>query len=155
MAASPDSDIMLELARDYDAPIDLVFRVFFDADALKFIWSTATYTIVDMTMDAQVGGGWRLAMRDIATRAVARCTARFTEIEQAKRIVWFEKWLDGPLAGHQDTRVTLQFEPVARGTRVKLTHEFFPDRRTRDQHVEGWASGLERLARHLAPEPVK
>lgn len=150
MAARPDPDTTLRLSRDYDAPPELVFDTFFDAKALRYIFSADAYTIVDMEVDARVGGGWSLAMRDTASGTIARSTARYTEIERPKRIVCLTKWLDGPLAGHRDMRVTLEFEKVARGTRLKLTHEFFPDRETCEQHGSGWSSALARLATRLA-----
>jgi uncharacterized protein YndB with AHSA1/START domain len=82
-------------------------------------------------------------MQDEGTGAVTHCIARYVAFERPRRIVWRTKWLDGPLAGAPKTRVTLEFEPIERGTRLKLAQEFFPDRQTRDHHGSGWASALE------------
>src|SRR5262249_20077503 len=148
MAAKPDPDTTLLLTRDYTSDRQRVFDAFLDADALQWIWSTDAYQIVEMSVDARVGGGWRLAMRDEATGAVGHCTARYIEIDRPSRIVWLTKWLDGPLADAPEARVTLEFSTLKDGTRLKLTHEFFPNRQTRDQHGMGWGAGLEKLA-HL------
>jgi glutathione S-transferase len=144
--AKPDPDTTLKLTRDFEAAPELVFDAFLDAKVLRTIWSSASFKIVEMTVDARVGGGWKLAMRDEASGAVARCTARYAEIDRSKRIVWWVKWLDGPMAAAPEARVTLEFSAIGNGTRLKLTHEFFPDSQTRDHHGAGWGSGLERLA---------
>ena len=86
---------------------------------------------------------------------LVHCTARYLEITRPARIVWVTKWLDGPLASAPEARVTLEFSAIAGGTRLSLTHEFFPDRQTRDHHGQGWSSGLDRLERLLAGERVK
>jgi uncharacterized protein YndB with AHSA1/START domain len=150
VAARPDPNTTIELSRDFDAPPELVFDAFCDAKALTFIFSTDGYKIVEMKVDARVGGGWNLAMRDEATGNIARCTSRYLEIARPKRIVCTNTWLDGPLASEPETRVTLEFEKIARGTRLTLMHEFFPDRQTCDQHSNGWASAFSKLAQYLA-----
>ncbi len=152
VAELPDPNTTLFLSRDFKAERECVFGAFLDATVLQNIWSAPAYKIVEMAVDARVGGGWKLAMRDEATGSVNHCTARYVEIERPVRIVWLTKWLDGPLAGAPEGRVTLEFGAIAGGTRLKLTHEFFPDRETRDHHGTGWASGLERLTRWLAGE---
>ncbi len=150
----PDPDTTLELTRDFEAAPELVFGAFLDAKALQAIWSSDAFKIVEMTVNPRVGAGWSLAMRHEATGAVTHCSARYVEIEKPARIVWWVKWRDGPLAGVPEARVTLEFTTTRRGTRLQLTHEFFPDRVTRDHHGSGWASGLERLAKLLAGKPL-
>jgi uncharacterized protein YndB with AHSA1/START domain len=103
-----------------------------------------------MTVDTRAGGGWRFAMRDVATVAINHCTARYIEIDRPARIVWLTRWLDGPLARAPEARVKLEFSAIEGGTRLNLTHEFFPDRRSRDHHGAGWTSALQRLASLLA-----
>ena len=152
MATRSDPNTTLELSRDFEADPARVFGAFLDAAVLQTIWSAEAYKIVEMSVNAWVGGGWSLAMRDEATGGVNHCTARYIEIEKPVRLVWSTKWLDGPLVGAPEMRVTLEFSDIGGGTRLKLTHEFFPDRQTRDHHGAGWASGLERLARLLTGE---
>ena len=147
MATGHNSNFTLELTRDFKASRERVFGAFLDAGVLQTIWSADAYKIVEMKVDARVGGGWRLAMRDESTGAVSHCTARYVEIQEPARIVWLTKWLDGPLAGAPEARVTLEFSAIAGGTRLKLTHESFPDAQTRDHHSKGWGSGFDRLAK--------
>ncbi len=150
MVANSDPNTTLELCRDFEARRERVFDSFLDANVLQTIWSADAYTITAMTVDGRVGGNWSLAMRDEATGTVSHCTARYVEIKRPTRIVWLTKWLDGPLANAPEARVTLEFTLVQGGTRLKLTHEFFPDSQTRDHHRKGWTSGLDRLAGLLA-----
>jgi uncharacterized protein YndB with AHSA1/START domain len=150
VAGKPDPNTTLGLSRDFDAAPEAVFAAFLDADVMRTIWSSEKFKIVEMTVDPRVGDGWSLTMRDEATGAVARNTARYVEIDRPNRIVWWVKWLDGPLAGAPEARVTLEFSVHGRGTRLKLTHEFFPNSQIRDHHGAGWASSLERLAKLLS-----
>jgi uncharacterized protein YndB with AHSA1/START domain len=152
--AGPDPSTTLSLVRDLEVAPELVFGAFLDAEAMRTIWSSDKFMVVGMSVDARVGGGWQLTMRDEASGAVARNTARYAEIDRPNRIVWWVKWLDGPLAGAPEACVTLEFSAIAAGTRLKLTHEFFPDSVTRDHHGSGWASGLERLAKLLSGKPL-
>jgi uncharacterized protein YndB with AHSA1/START domain len=153
MKENANAETTLRLSRDFQAPPERVFDALLDAKTLKKIWSAETYTIVEMHVDARVGGEWRLAMRDEASGSVSHCTARYEEIRRPARIVWRVKWLDGPLASAPEGRVTLEFAAAGGGTRLQLTHEFFPDRATRDAHAGGWSSGFDRLAKLLASEP--
>lgn len=150
MAATLDPNTTLELCRDFKADRERIFQAFLDADILQTIWSADAYKIIEMSTDPRVGGGWQLAMRDEASGGVMHCSARYTEIDRPARIVWRTKWLDGPLAGAPEARVTLKFNATQSGTRLNLTHEFFPDSQTRDHHRGGWSSGFDLLERVLA-----
>ena len=150
MGAESSHETTLKLTRDFKADPERVFGAFLDPEALKRIWSTNEYRIVEMKADARTGGGWSMAMREEASGAVSRSTAQYDEIVRPSRIVWRTKWLDGPMAAAPEMRVTLEFSAIPGGTRVKLTHEFFPDSETRDHHGTGWTSGFDRLELLLA-----
>ena len=47
--------------------------------------------------------------------------------------------------GGVETVVTVELEPDAHGTRVRLTHEGFPDAASRDRHAEAWPKVLEQM----------
>lgn len=155
MAEKSDPNTTLELSRDFTAERERVFGAFLDATVLQTIWSAEAYKIVEIVVDARVGGGWSLTMRDEVTGVNGHCTARYLEIERPARIVWHTKWIDGPLAVAPEARVTLEFKVIDGGTRLKLVHEFFPNREIRDHHRGGWESCLDRLAKLLECERVK
>jgi uncharacterized protein YndB with AHSA1/START domain len=144
---APDPDTTLVLSRDFEADQELVFGALLDAKVLQTIWSVKPWTIVEITVDPRVGGYWKLSMRDETTGALVRCTARYMEIEKPRRIVWRSKWLDGPLVDADEMRITLELASVAGGTRLTVTHELFPDRKTRDDQGERWAAELALLSR--------
>lgn len=144
---APDPDTTLVLSRDFEADREVVFGALLDAKVLQTIWSVKPWTIVEITVDARVGGYWKLVMRDETSGALVRCMARYMEIERPCRIVWRSKWLDGPLVDADEMRITLEFTSVAIGTRLTVTHELFPDRKTRDDQGERWAAELTLLSR--------
>jgi uncharacterized protein YndB with AHSA1/START domain len=150
MAADPDTSLVL--SRDFGADREVVFGAFLDAKVLQAIWSAESMKVVEMTVDPRVGGGWKCAMRDETTGAVVRCAARYVEIQKPSRIVWRSKWFDGPLASAEEMRITLEFDSIANGTRLTVTHELFPDGKTRDLQGLRWASELKQLARLLGGE---
>src|SRR5262245_59177864 len=112
MTRAPDPNTTLELSRDFKAARQRVFDAFLDAKTLQTIWSAEAYSIVEITIDARVGGGWKLAMRDEASGAIGHCSARYVELQSPARIVWLTKWQDGPLADAPESRVTLEFSAI-------------------------------------------
>ena len=144
-SCTPDPDTSVRLTRSFAAPRARVFAVFLDCEALRHIWTSPDYPILDMSMDARVGGGWAFAMRMGEGGAVQHCSARYIEITPNERIVWLTSWTDGPMAGRPEMRVTLDFFEEAGGSRIEVVQEFFPDSQTRDHHAEGWSAGFAKL----------
>jgi hypothetical protein len=52
--------------------------------------------------------------------------------------------------GGDATEVTLEFRPIAIGTRLVLAHTGFTDRDSRDKHARGWSSCIDSLELYLA-----
>ncbi len=149
-----DPTTALELDRTFAVDRATLFDAFLDPAMLRRIWSTARNRIVEMTVDARVGGGWALAMRDERTGAVTRCAARFVEVNRPIRIVWQSAWFDGPHAAVGETRVTLDFAQAGGDTRLRLRHELIPDHATRDRFAMEWSAEFARLGQLLAGETM-
>jgi uncharacterized protein YndB with AHSA1/START domain len=57
-------------------------------------------------------------------------------------------WVTGePGTRGSETVVTVEFEPLASGTRITLSHAGFPDKETCDGHGEAWPEALANLDR--------
>ena len=54
----------IEFTRTFDAPRELVFKAFTDAEAIKRWWGPAKYTTKIEQMDVKFGGGWRFVQSD-------------------------------------------------------------------------------------------
>jgi uncharacterized protein YndB with AHSA1/START domain len=139
----------LTISRIFDAPPELVYRAFVDADQLGQWFGPVGYSVPfeSVTSDAEVGGHQRLVMvndEDPADRSTIDLT--FTEVIENEL-----------LAGHQD----VQGIPGSTGTeRLQLRLEFHaePGGKTRlelrqgpfreplgDGALEGWESSFTRL----------
>lgn len=92
------------------------------------------------SIDARVGGAVRIVYPGgvVAEGAVL-------ELEPPVRIAFSYGYASGQPVPSGSTRVTLTFEEVAGGTRVRLVHDF-ADATTRDLHVPGWRHQLARFA---------
>jgi uncharacterized protein YndB with AHSA1/START domain len=56
-------DRELEMSRTFDAPRELVFRAWTDADALKRWWGPQGWTTTHCTVDLRPGGAWHYCFR--------------------------------------------------------------------------------------------
>jgi uncharacterized protein YndB with AHSA1/START domain len=100
-------------------------------------------SISEGEMDLRVGGQWRVVMEEEGgTRHEAFGTYR--EIAEPERLVYTHAWRrEG--GSTPETTVTIQFLPDPAGTRLVLTQEGFGSEESRDGHLGGWSSALDKL----------
>ena len=70
------------------------------------------------------------------------------EVEAPQRIVFTYGYATGPIPPG-GSRVTIELDPHAEGTRLRLTHEF-ADVVARDEHIQGWRFQLSLFANAVA-----
>ncbi len=73
---------------------------------------------------------------------------RYLQVE-TNRLLEFT-WVSQGTLG-KESIVRVDFEAVAGGTRVTLTHRGLPDEKTRSEHEAGWTEILEWLENRLSP----
>jgi uncharacterized protein YndB with AHSA1/START domain len=105
---------------------DVVFRYFTDSARWAAWWGAGS------SIDARPGGEMRIRYPD-GTEAVGEVL----EVSRPRRIVFSYGYVSGQMIPPGGSRVTIDVEPHADGTRVALTHEF-AEAAIRDQHVQGW-----------------
>lgn len=122
------------------APQAAVFRYFTDPARWAAWWGAGS------TIDARPGG--RVFVRyPEGTEAVGEVV----EIDAPSRIVFTYGYVAGTPVPPGGSRVTIRLEPIARGTRLHLVHEF-ADAAVRDHHVQGWRYQLSLFANVVADE---
>jgi uncharacterized protein YndB with AHSA1/START domain len=120
------------------APQAAVFRYFTDPARWAAWWGAGS------TIDARQGG--RVFVRyPEGTEAVGE----IVEIDAPSLIVFTYGYVSGTPVPPGGSRVTIRLEPVARGTRLHLVHEF-ADAAVRDHHVQGWRYQLSLFANVVA-----
>jgi len=155
------------LSRTFDAPRELVFKAFTDAEHLRHWWGPKDFKVISSTMDLRPGGIYHFGLQapDGSTmwgRFV------FREIAAPERIVYVNSFSDekGGLARHSMHAVwplellsTLLFEDAGSG-RTRVTLSWFPINandpecqafdENRESMTGGWGGTFGKLEHYLA-----
>jgi uncharacterized protein YndB with AHSA1/START domain len=139
---------------EFDAPRDVVFRVYADPRLIPQWWGPRTLTTVVEKMDVRAGGSWRIIQRD-ANGAEHAFHGVYHEVAAPERIVGTFEYEGTP--GHVMLE-TVSFEE--RGGRTVMTDlSVFQSVADRDAMVgagmeQGAAESMHRLAELLAKPGV-
>jgi uncharacterized protein YndB with AHSA1/START domain len=123
-----------------EAPQDVVFRYFTDDVRWATWWGAGS------TIDARPGG--RVYIRYPGGVEV---TGEVLETAPPDRLVFTYGFVSGKPIPAGSSRVTIQLEPVAAGTRLRLEHAF-AEAAPRDEHVQGWRYQLSVFANVVADD---
>ena len=144
------------LERVFDAPIDLVWRMWTDPMSFKAWYGPAGATVPVAELDVRPGGRRRVCM------AVGQTEMWFTgqhlEVTEPTRLVYTETIADergNPISAEslslppktpETTEVTVVLDEVNGGTRVTLTHAGVP---ADSGAAGGWNGAFDKLAAEL------
>lgn len=150
-AASVVQDDELLIERIFDAPRELVYRVWTKPEHLMRWWGPKTFTVQSYDQDFQVGGAYRSVIRSPEGHDKAM-SGTYREIVPNERLVMTFRWEDG--AWGVDNIVTVTFEDAPGGRTAFRFHQTpFTTIEARDSHIGGWSGLLDNLAIYL--ESVK
>jgi uncharacterized protein YndB with AHSA1/START domain len=149
-AAADSSEPELVITRTFDAPRELVFRMWTEPELLAHWGGPKDTTFMIIRMDVRPGGAYRFNMKGVnGTDHWSQGTYR--EIVPPRRLVFTTAWTDAEgTPTSPDTLVTLTFEQDEGKTKLTLHQEGFESFTSRDSHREGYLSSLERLEAYLA-----
>jgi uncharacterized protein YndB with AHSA1/START domain len=144
------SEREIVVARRFDAPRDLVFDAFLDADNIGKWWGPNGFTTTTHSMEPRVGGLWRYTMHAPDGTDYAN-TIRYLEITRPERIVIDHGGAD--IDAPDTFRSIISFEINGVGTELTML-TIFPTVEQREENmkfgaVEGGQQTLGRLAEHL------
>ncbi|HZL28019.1 MAG TPA: SRPBCC family protein [Acidobacteriaceae bacterium] len=160
VGAENSYDLVIE--REFDAPRDLVWKVWTDP-AMAAEWAGPRgVTATHFEQDARVGGKWRLCLHSdgfdqgdgVLREQNLWQGGVFREIVPPERIVYTFAW-DNPcdiglsLPPHQ-TLITVRFSEHQGKTWMVFCQEFFLAAGERDGHGKGWNSAFDKFAELLA-----
>ena len=139
----------LHIDRLLDAPRHLVFTVWTKPEHAAMWWGPQKFTVISCKMDVRPGGSWRKVMRRADGFTVVKFGA-YREVVEPERLVFTyrDEQPDGTLT--PETLVTVTFTEEAGKTRLRLHQMGFEELASRNGHVGGWTSAMERLAHYLA-----
>ena len=156
-AIETQGDREIVITRIFDAPRELVFKVWTEPQHIAQWWGPQGFTTRVTEMDFRVGGKWRYVMMgpdgtEYPIKGV------FREIVPLERIVTsdefdegFEKVMNADLP--RGIIATTVFEDLADKTKltIRIRHESADDRRKHEEMgvLGGWNSSLDCLEEHL------
>ena len=159
-------DLDIVIAREFDAPRELVWQAWTEPGLIKKWWGPRGFTAPVIKNDLRVGGKSLYDMRSPDGKDFWS-TGTYREIVPMERIVTTDSFADEQ--GHvvpatyygfsedfpRELLLTITFEERRGKTRLTLRHTGFPTRADRDDAETGWNESLDKLARSLVEPRVK
>ncbi|MEO8880507.1 MAG: SRPBCC domain-containing protein [Gemmatimonadaceae bacterium] len=156
VSASPDSKTLeLTITRTFDAPRELVWKLFTEPEHLMNWMGPRGFTPMHFTQDARVGGRWRGMLHpdkdNPHTQKDLWQGGVFKEITPPERIVYTFSW-EGDWSGTPgtETLVTLSFADLGPQTELVFRQSGFTSEGERDGHIGGWNSAFDKLDDYVA-----
>jgi len=152
-----EQNIKLQLTRVFDAPRELVFKAWTDANRFQQWFGAAACggaALQSVKVDARVGGKYRLQMRR-PDGEFYTTVGIYREVKPPERLVFtwqFEKDGSGDEYGEvepPEMLVTVELKARGKQTELILTHEEFASVESRDRHEDGWTRCLEALGKFV------
>jgi uncharacterized protein YndB with AHSA1/START domain len=147
MSASPGT---VRLHRVLKAPAERVYKAFLDPDAMVKWLPPHGFTGKVHSMDARVGGGYRMSFTNFGTGKSHSFGGTYVELIPGERLRYTDKFDDPNLPGEMN--VTISFRKVACGTEVSIVQEGIPAVIPVEFCYLGWQEALTLLAYVVEPE---
>src|SRR5690606_1191335 len=141
-----ESSPELLIQRTFEAPRELVFRMWTEPKHLERWCCPTGFSIPFSEGDIREGGRFRTCMRSPQGEE-HWLTGTYKEIKQPERIVFTHAWQDPQGNAQHETLVTVELEDDGGKTRLTLHQAFFQSAASRDGHSNGWQETLDSLER--------
>ena len=132
------------------APAERVFRAFVDPDAMAKWLPPHGFTGRVHSMDARVGGGYRMSFTQLSNGQTHSFGGTFLEFEPGVRLRHTDRFDDPNLPGEMVT--TVSFRTVSVGTELSIEQSGIPDPIPPEACCLGWQESLQLLALLVEPE---
>ena len=153
----------LQITRVFDAPRELVWKVWTDPEHMKHWCGPRQFTATHVENDGRPGGRWRLCLHsdgfdtgDGVLRKLDLCQGgENREVVAPERLVYTFQWDESTGLGSHETVVTVTFEEHDGKTTMNFHQAFFVTDKDRDGHVLGWNSSFDKLQDYLGEVQVQ
>jgi len=135
---------ILEIERVFDAPRELIFRLWSSPEHITRFWGPRGLHLSHCEMDFRVGGGWRFCMMPASGKG-HWIHGTYEVIEPPGRLSFtYVNDSDGfPML------VTLAFDDEGGRTRMRFRQQAFRSTEQRDGHRGGWTESFDIFDRYL------
>jgi uncharacterized protein YndB with AHSA1/START domain len=127
-----------------------VYKAFLDPEAMVKWLPPHGFTGKVHSMDARVGGSYRMSFTNFSTGNGHSFGGEYLELVPAKRIVHTDKFDNPGLPG--EMKVTITLKKVLVGTELNIVQEGIPDVIPPEACCLGWQESLALLAQLVEPE---
>jgi uncharacterized protein YndB with AHSA1/START domain/uncharacterized damage-inducible protein DinB len=150
MSVEQDQELTLRLERVIRARRERVYEALTEPSLLVRWSAPEGLSIREGEQDVRPGGAWRVVMVE-PNGTEHEAFGVYRAVEPPARLVYTHAWRRRE-GSTPETEVTIDLTEEAGATRLVLTQVGFSSAGSRDGHVEGWTSTLERLERMLRSE---
>lgn len=140
----------IRLHRVFTAPAERIYRAFLDPDALAKWLPPNGFTARVHSMDAKVGGSYKMSFTNFTTGNSHSFGGTYDELVPNELIRYTDKFDDPNLPGAM--QVTISLKSVFCGTEVNITQEGVPDVIPTESCYLGWQESLILLGKLVEPE---
>ena len=140
----------VRLHRLLKAPPERVYKAFLDPDGMAKWLPPHGFTGRVHTMEAKVGGGYRMSFTNFGTGQSHSFGGTFLELTPHQRIRYTDQFDDPNLPGTM--HVTVELRKVVTGTELNIVQEGLPPQIPVEFAYLGWQESLTQLAHLVEPE---
>ena len=140
----------VRLHRVLRAPAERVYKAFTDKSAIERWLPPYGFTGTIHTMDARVGGGYKMSFTNFGTGSSHSFTVEYTELVPNEYIQHKDRFDDENLPGEMTVSITLK--TVLCGTEISIVQAGIPDVIPTEMCYLGWQESLEKLIKLVEPE---
>ncbi len=163
MEETRNSDAMI-ITRELDAPIELVWKAWTDANEMMKWWGPKDFTSPVIKSDLRIGGKYHWCMHGATEPGVEKkdfwTTGRFKEIVPMKKLVYTDNFADaggnkvsastyGITGDWPESVVTTTLEDFDGKTIMTVTHVGLPVGKLREMTRVGWNQSFDKLQESL------
>ena len=158
MSDSTNSNDAIVIERTFDAPVDLIWQMWTQAEHFKKWYGPKGFTVPVAEMDVRVGGKRLICMASPDGSMKMWFTGEYREVVPNERLVYTDSMADEhghvvvPSAlGMPDdhpatTEVTVLLEDIGGYTKMVMTHAGVP---ADSGGAGGWAQAFDKMADHI------
>ena len=132
------------------APPERVYKAFLDPEAMAKWLPPHGYTGKVHSMDAKVGGGYKMSFTNFGTGETHSFGGTYVELTPYTRMRYTDRFDDPNMPGQMT--VTIEFRKVLTGTELNITQEGLPPQIPAEFAVMGWQQSLEMLRALVEPD---
>lgn len=140
---------VLDIEREFDAPIDRVFAAWTTSDGLRAWMGPEGCTAPDATCDARVGGQYCVPIQG-PDGSLNTVRGTYHIVDAPNLLVFTWQWDQSDGSEGREMLVTVKLEDMDGQTRLYFHQVNFIDKDARDKHNFGWSSSFDCLDTHLS-----